>query len=244
MNGLSDEEKKKIKYHSKKCYSSYIRKGERKNEPALDVNPEVGPEMQCLEIDVTDQAPRTRSASMTSPEGKTLVSPLGQQSCIICQQAKSKGVSKLFRISEYKSAASFVVHTRCVFFQSVGDIFAADIMYHNGCMRAYIRDFERSLEKIDQIRHEVDEDSSAVIDEFCSTLMLATEGYLLSDCRDEINKKLDSKGKSITITNRQLKEFLIKKYGYDIGFSSSYRKNESEMFFSTNISKNELVKNK
>ena len=60
--------------------------------------------------------------------------------------------------------------------------------------------------------------------------------------RDSINKKFDETGKQVTITNRRLKEYLIKKYGVTIGFSCAYRKSEAEMFFSTDIQQGELVK--
>ena len=53
--------------------------------------------------------------------------------------------------------------------------------------------------------------------------------------RDSINKKFDETGKQVTITNRRLKAYLIKKYGVTIG-------SEAEMFFSTDIQQGKLVK--
>ena len=89
-------------------------------------------------------------------------------------------------------------------------------MYHTNCMSGYLLQFERDTSRINEIRNELDEDSSDIlstgVEDLCGSLELATKGYTLSECRDSINKKLDDAGKKFTITNRRLKEYLIKKY--------------------------------
>ena len=74
--------------------------------------------------------------------------------CIICNQAKSKGDIELWRICEINRAATFLaafqfnqddVYTWCIFHRNVGDIFAAEILYHNNCMANYVLKFKRDM---------------------------------------------------------------------------------------------------
>ena len=246
LDGLTAEQKQKIQYHGKSCYCTYVLKGSRSTEKVPDDQEDSTQDISCLEVDVSE--PRTlRSASLSSPEGRKV--------CIICNQAKNKGEIELSRICENKRAATFLaalkfnkdaVYTRCVFFKTVGDIYAADIKYHSNCMSGYFLQFERDRAKINDICNELDKESDLVlksaVDDLCASLELASKGYVLSECRDIINKELAEAESKIMITNRRLKEFLIRKYGHAIGFSSAYRKSESEMFFSTDIHKGELVK--
>ena len=53
--------------------------------------------------------------------------------------------------------------------------------------------------------------------------------------RDSINKKFDETGKQVTITNRRLKAYILKKYDVTIG-------SEREMLLSTDIQQGKLVK--
>ena len=246
LDGLTTEQKLNIRYHSSNCYGPYVLKAARvvDNEPNNDSQSETQA-LSCLEVDVTVTR-TTRSASLSSPEGKTV--------CVICNHAKVKGDIKLWRVCENQRAATFLaalkfnkdeVNTRCVFLKTVGDIYAADIMYHTNCMSGYLLQFERDIVKINEIRNELDKDSDvmhlAAVDDLCASLELATKGYTLSECRDSINKTLGEAGIRITITNRRLKEYLIKKYGLSVGFSSAYRKSESEMFFSIDIHQDQLL---
>ena len=67
-------------------------------------------------------------------------------------------------------------------------------------------------------------------------------GYTVSECRDSINTNFERSGVNATISNRQLKQLLIKKFGDKICFSYSYQKSESQMFFSTEIRSGEFGK--
>ena len=58
-------------------------------------------------------------------------------------------------------AAKFVkgsIHTQCILFKNVGDVFAADVMYHCNCMNKYFKkvlydvDFLMAFEIQDDIR--------------------------------------------------------------------------------------------
>ena len=83
---------------------------------------------------------------------------------------------------------------------------------------------------------------ASAVDELCSSLQLSTMGYTVSECRDSINTNFERSGVNATISNRQLKQLLIKKFGDKICFSYSYQKSESQMFFSTEIRSGEFVK--
>ena len=72
----------------------------------------------------------------------------------------------------------------------MGDIYAADIMYHSNCMLSYLLAFERELSRINEICNEMDPGSTdllaSAVDELCSSLQLSTMGYTVSECRDSI----------------------------------------------------------
>ena len=112
-------------------------------------------------------------------------------------------------------------------------------------MSGYLLQFQRDMAKINDICNELDKESDIVltsaVDNLCASLELASKGYVLWECRDTIDKELAKAKSKITITNRRLKEFLIRKYGHAIEFFCAYRKSELEMFFSTDIHQGELV---
>ena len=80
-----------------------------------------------------------------------------EKPCIICNQLKSRGDTKILRISEPRRASLFLsgikfnkngVFTRCILLGSPGDIFAADIMYYKNCLSNYLRKPECEVEMI------------------------------------------------------------------------------------------------
>ena len=75
--------------------------------------------------------------------------------CIICDQRSYKGDEKKLRISVMKRAKQFLsttkffkddVYTRTIFLNNVGDVFAADILYHRNCLSNYMLKFQRDLQ--------------------------------------------------------------------------------------------------
>ena len=73
------------------------------------------------------------------------------------------------------------------------------------------------------------------VDELFSTLDLDLQGYLLSECREKLNDNLSKLGVEIIVTNRRLKSLLIDKYGDTVCFTYSRKKQDCQMFFSSNI---------
>ena len=115
-----------IKYHVSTCYGRYVKLTERiKSSPVVF-------ESHVVKSPVPEQRAKRRKLEET------------EKVCIICDQKKCKGDEKKFRISEANQAKKFLsainffkddVHRRSILLETVGDVFAADIMYHRNCMR-------------------------------------------------------------------------------------------------------------
>jgi len=140
-------EKSNIKYHVNTFYQRYVRCAQRKDirkenpdqqEPRTEDNNSTDHENSCR------QSKRRKSEEI---ERSTL--------CIVCNQKKCKGDSILYRISVSKRAKQLLlaskffkdeVYTRCSLLETPGDVFAADILYHNNCLSGYILKFKREIE--------------------------------------------------------------------------------------------------
>ena len=250
LNALSEDEKQKIHYHAKNCYSSYILKASRVSKGSSDDYQNDATNSSCNENENSDVPARSTRSSTGAGSSRD-----DEDICVVCGFAKHKQDTKLHRIAEHVSASKFLaayefnkddVYRRCVFFKTVGDIFAADIMYHRNCMSGYILQFDRDMSRIKELYNAISPESTslfeAAVDELCESLDLSSRGYALSECRDKINKKFESSGKNVTISNKHLKTLLIKKFSDKICFSYSYQKSESLMFFSSDIRTGEFVK--
>ena len=122
----------------------------------------------------------------------------------LCNQNKCRGDSRKLRICETKRAKQFLsaikfnkdeVFTRCILCKAVGDIFAADVMYHKNCMTNYIMKFQRDVSEI--LDDNADQCENSIIRELFLE-MVATlnldKGYTVSDCRDTLNSNLRKAG--------------------------------------------------
>ena len=88
---------------------------------------------------------------------------------------------------------------------------------------------DREIKRLSQYLDEsagnsIIQDYTIVIDEVLSNLDLRSHGYTLSECRDLINKKFEEDGIDIFIDNKQLKKYLINKYGNQVCFAYSRKK--------------------
>ena len=72
-------------------------------------------------------------------------------------------------------------------------------------------------------------------------IYLRSRGYTLSECRDLINKKFEEDDIDIFINNKQLKKYLINKYGDRDCFAYSRKKVESQMFFSSELKSTDIA---
>ena len=128
-----------------------------------------------------------------------------EKPCIISNQLKSRGDTKILRISEARRASLFLsaikfnkdeVFTRCILFGSPGDIFAADIMYHKNCLSNCLRKFESEVEMImnPPLDSAENVEITNIFQEFVRTINIKNHAYFLSDCRDSFNEVLNRQG--------------------------------------------------
>ena len=108
--------------------------------------------------------------------------------CIICNSVKCKGNSTRSRICENGRAKLFLsaikynqdeVFTRCIFLKEVGDVFAADLVYHL-CTSKYILISQRNIDEIMNYEFERSKNFDCLFEEFVSSLDLKNRAYSLS----------------------------------------------------------------
>ena len=120
--------------------------------------------------------------------------------CVICDKVKMKGEVKRYRVCETKRAKQLLsamrffkdkVHNKCVFLETVGDIFAADIMYHSNCLSNYLLKFKREVELImnDQQDFGENKDIGKIFQDLVKSLDLKHQAIHLSIVRDLLNEK-------------------------------------------------------
>ena len=150
-----------------------------------------------------DQSPEP-SCSRPKRQNASDIGDAREKPCIICNHVKSKGDSHRWRLSEKKRAQLFIsaykfnkdcIYTRCLY-QTVGDLFAADLMYHSNCMSNYILKFRRELQEIIDVEDEQEENQrvQVVFLEIVAELELDKRGYEVSDCRKILDERLNELG--------------------------------------------------
>ena len=214
---LKLEELSDIKYHVNTCYPRYARqKGweeKRKN---------VQNDCQSRSQDIPDLTLENQIPEQRAKRRKMHKSTDCESKCIICDQRSYKEDEKNLRISVMKRAKQFLsatklfkddVYTRTIFLNNVGDVFAADILYHRNCLSNYILKFQRDLQLImDNEEDTTDEDGVTVVDEIIEQLNLKNEAYHLSDFRDMVNKRFLDNGlgkTSLILCVQILKDFVF-----------------------------------
>ena len=154
------EELDQIKYHINTCYSRYVRQKKRTEDKDVDEGESADPtEDEPITSRNEQSTPETRSSKRLKLDltNTASTSAVKESPCIVCNKMKSKGDAKRMRICEAKRARLFLsaikynkddVYTRCSLLQNIGDVFAADVMYHKKCLSNYLRRFEREIEEI------------------------------------------------------------------------------------------------
>lgn len=159
ISSMPETEKILLTWH-RECYKSYTsEKNVQLHEKKLLLSEE-GSQEQCFE----DGGVNTLGSRVN-----TLVRRCNSDNkkCIFCQKDRFKGDRKLHRVSEKIMASKLLeysrkrkdhVFTRLSTYESVGDVFAADVMYHPGCSKNY---FRHSLAKIETPSSGTDEGDTA-----------------------------------------------------------------------------------
>ena len=87
---------------------------------------------------------------------------------------------------------------RLVLLKDIGDVFAADVMYHKKCRNKYLKQFQRDVDRLMQADFDKSGNEDAVtaaFNQLILTLDPNTTGYAVSDIRDALNTQLKTHGK-------------------------------------------------
>ena len=152
LHGIESEDLKRIQYHCKGCYGPYRLKGQRyKPEPTKRKS-----ESEDISKDSFLVSPSTNRQKRSKPSKSPDVK---EKPCVICDHVKCHGVSERSRVETYDVAERLLkavtfnkdpVYTRLVLLKDIGDVFAADVMYHKKCMNKYLKQFQRDVDRLMQ----------------------------------------------------------------------------------------------
>lgn len=239
---LTAQEQGTIKYHASSCYRNFQR-----DMAKIDsiMQPLEQPEPTQQVVAVND---------MPEPRSKRFKPSVPANICIICGSdrltLKRKTIHSLYRICEKPMAQKLLnaamlfkdhVYTETASMCNVGDVFAADIHYHDNCCKAYFRKYHSKIEEV-MSNLEIEE-SVAAGDDSLKARFLALEldfsksAYSLTSIRDQLNK-----GDSTEIvSNRVVKHLIIELYGDAVCFTYPSNKRMSQMVFCTKSSPEALI---
>ena len=238
----------------KQCFKTYLQRAKRfkPNSKRDDASQEEA-ESSCETPKRKRESTRSRSASeeiLGNKKSRELTK------CSICQKHQAGSwpnqTAQLYRVSEMKmgstraskflSAMAFNedhFHNQYIYCQSVGDVFAADIYYHNACMSSYILCYERQVERIvKNFRRESEEEiHDDGLKEIFEKLDFHTQAYRLTDITERINNDLD-----LNFNNRATKfNIMIKFFGKDISFSHPKDRSVSQIVFKPSVPVSEII---
>ena len=81
------------------------------------------------------------------------------------------------------------VQTKCILWKTPGNVFAADVMYHENCLSGYVLKFKFKFIMSDSNDIE-DECTKTVIKDVLMSKDLTTSAYHLSDLCEEVTRQL------------------------------------------------------
>ena len=238
---LTVQEQSAMKYHASSCYRQFqfdCAKISSTNHPALEEPepPQQGP---------VNEASEHRSKRF-KPNTSTNV-------CIFCgmdrKTVKRKTIHTLYRICEKQMAQKLLnaaklfndrVYTTTAAMSSIGDVFSADILYHDHCRKVYFNSYHTKIEEI--MQNLTIEDSITASDDSLKARFLALgldfsrSAYSLTTIRDMLNE-----GSATIVSNRSVKQLIIELYRDTVCFTYPNNKRMSQMVLSTSSSREALV---
>ena len=199
ISDLSDNDLNSIQYHARTCHSSYKKKGERYKKEQLKTS-------QKRATDTPISSPLSSPTCRPKRSKPLKTSDPKNKPCIVCDQMKCKGETERHRISEADLASNFLkatlfnkdaVYIRTIFLKTVPDVFKEDVIYHDKCLKRYIRKFQRDVDNLmKQTYDEIEPDKlGEVFKALVDSIDISKQGYALSDLRDSVNKQLEVHGK-------------------------------------------------
>ena len=148
-------------------------------------------------------------------------------------------------MTEHKSLSMLVhfqddVYTRVCDLEDSASIFGADILYHNDCMRAYLRTYDRPIQMKDQQKCQSERHKTFhhILQEIKPGLK-SGYGHTLSTIRDLCNQLLDHGCK--LFENREIKLLLINCFGTEINFAYPIEANKSALVYMENCTKEDMA---
>ena len=236
-----------FQYHQKpkSCYSTYILKSKRSSKTNSE------PEIAQIGVEEVEEGqsrydPRKRR-KITSFSDKEV-----DRKCVICDRARESIGTRnrvLYRISESDRATLFIdainfynddVKTRCVFIDTAGDVFAADIFYHGNCLRQYLIKYQRHVDalfkNIERSNH------AATVDINCKrvfdSLDFKTTSYSVTHICDLVNANLET---DQHIDNRRTKVLVMKYFRDTVCFTYPDDRRTSQMVYSSSLLKGKII---
>lgn len=227
-----------MKYHASSCYRSF-----QKDIARTDSITQPSATQQVVAVNDTPE-----------PRSKRFKPSVPANSCIICGSdrltVKPKTIHTSYRICEKPMAQKLLnaaimfkdrVYTETAAMCNVGDVFAADIHYHDKCCKAYFRKYQT---KIEEIMNNLEmEDSATATDDSLKARFLSLEldfsksAHSLTSIRDRLNES-SSPG---IVSNRAVKQLIIELYGDAVCFTYPRNERISQMVFCTKSSPETLV---
>lgn len=238
---LTAQEQTVMKYHTSSCYRNFLR----------DIAKTV-PLVQPLEQPEACQVLEEPMDRTSEPRSKRF-KPATSSVCIICGSeratVKRKTVHKLYRICEKPMAQKLLnaarlfkdrVYTEIAAMSGVGDVFAADVQYHDHCFKGYFNKYHAEIDEIMKNLEEEDlvtaEDDSLKARFRALELDFAKSAHSLTSIRDRLNE-----GSVTPVSNRVVKQLIIELYGGAVCFTYPSNKRISQMVLATNSSPGALV---
>ena len=227
-------------YHvNNQCYKSYTHK---KTVEKLKSN--VVSSTLTADKDISVHSIRSKTTPREKP---TVQCKIYDQKCVICGFYKYQGEYGKCRISEINRASKFLeasvyfqdeVFTRTCDLQDTNSVFGADLYCHKSCISNYLLKYDRAKKKPRNIDC-IPEKQKAwrnVVETIESGLSNGL-GYELSFVRNSINEYLEKQYPQckLNVTNREVKLLLVNHFGGKIYFSQPKQVNKSLMFFSQNV---------
>ena len=165
--------------------------------------------------------------------------------CVICNNKKYKGDLRLLRICEKERAEKFLtvthhfqedVFSRVSILDDVESVFAADVLYHKLCMTNYLSKYSRNVEQFETLIQ--DSNVTTGFQKLLDKLDLSENGYELSDLTSFMNSECELES---LLSNRQMKNLLIKHFGEEIAFTYPKERSKSQIVHFANISVSKTI---
>ena len=216
--------KQNFVYHmNNKCYKTYTHK---KSLDKLSHGNETDAESE------ENMRSSTRLHAPRDPIDKTEVQMnVYNKICVVCACKKHNNVYEKFRICEMERARKFLhatryfqddVYTRTSDLHDPYSVFGADIYCHKTCISGYLMKYDAALIHPEKRKSD---DKLEIIEQFVQKIMPSLnsgKGYPIT----ELTHACNASSSQFEFSNRDIKTYLMNKYGSDISFTKPQEVNK------------------